>query len=119
MVSGDRFFNQQMIHDFGFTSAIFIIDHFRLIDSGLDDMFGAHGAKVMKDHLMSMIRAESKSNCDEIAYAGRDLMTSYSERDAVLEAQFEKLYDLHVNYATIINHPEVFGMRLNTSSNSE
>ena len=102
MVSGDRFFNQQMIHDFGFTSAIFIIDHFHLIDSGLDDMFGVHGAKVMKDHLMSMIRVEPKSNFDEIANAGRELKTSYSERDTVLEAQLEKFYDLHVNYATFI-----------------
>ena len=60
VLSGDAFFDQDMVIGLGFVNAAFIIDQHHLIDSGLTQKFGKAGSDLLKGHLLGMFGPPQK-----------------------------------------------------------
>jgi len=99
VVSGDGFFDQNMITELGFINARFITDQWHLFDSGLQKMFGKSAHDLLKSHLSRMIHAPSEKEFEDTFCAGQDLLKSVHARDGELEQKFEDFAALRDTYA--------------------
>jgi len=59
IVTGDGFFNQEMIGEFGFDQAKYLKDWFHLFDTGLKDTFSDDAYELLKGELIQVIKADS------------------------------------------------------------
>ena len=79
-VTGDDFFNQEMIEEFGYANAKFITDWFHLFNSGLEQRFGKYCHQLLESHHhahgvgeRSAVRREGRRDAREaLALAGLD-----------------------------------------------
>ena len=99
IVAGDGFFDQQMIVDFEFVNAMFLMDHFHLYDSGLLKYFGQSGYELLKGHLVKMIQAKSVHQFDDVLCAARELLVAQQARNGQLEQDLETFASRRVNFA--------------------
>ena len=76
VVSGDGFFNQAMIEEFGYVNAKFIADWYHLFDSGLDKLFGKACKKLLDGHLPQLIKAESEAHFEHVLASAFTLLKS-------------------------------------------
>ena len=59
-VSGDGFFSQRMVTDFGFSNAKYVADCFHLFETGLTDRFGEYRCGIIKSQLCRMIKVKTE-----------------------------------------------------------
>ena len=102
IVAGDGYFDQEMIVNFGYTSALFLMDHFHLRDLGLADMFGKSGYELLKGHLEKMIDAWSEGIFNEVANASMLLLWAQPVRDGILEQKLLNFASKRQSYAQYI-----------------
>ena len=102
VVAGDSFFDQDMIVEFGFVNASFIMDHFHLYISsnpGLAKIFGKAGYELLKGHLVSMIQANSEEDFDSVVDAARQLLHVQTPRNGQIESDLKKFANKRSYYA--------------------
>jgi len=88
-----------MIHEFGFTNANFLTDHWHLYDSGLTQIFGKAAHELLKGHLTQMIQAESEERFDIVVKAARELLQAQTVRNGETEKAFEIFVSQRESYA--------------------
>ena len=92
IVSGDGFFDQDLIIKLGFTNAKFIMNHFHLYISanpGLAKIFGKAGYELLKGHLIKMIQACSKDDFESVLDSTRQLLQARTPRNKQMESDLE------------------------------
>ena len=82
IVTGDGFFNQTMIEEFGFINAKYLKDWFHLFDSGLVDIFGETGNTLVKGDLVQMIKADSEEHFEKAYSNARLILRQQQPRNA-------------------------------------
>jgi len=60
--TGDSFFTQKMVKEFGFPNAHYLRYWFHLFDTQLVDMFGEKGNMLLRGDLIQMIKADSEEH---------------------------------------------------------
>ena len=93
VVAGDGFFDQDMIVEFGFVNATFIMDHFHLYISsnpGLAQIFGKAGYELLKGYLVNIIQAHSEEDFNSAVVAARQLLQVQTPRNGQIESDLEK-----------------------------
>ena len=97
--SGDGFFTQAMVIQFGFINGRYLRDWFHLFDSGLVDIFGEVPLTLLKGDLVQMIRADSEDHFDK-AYSNAQLtLLQQPSRDGDLEAKLHKFASENAEYS--------------------
>ena len=99
VVSGDGFFNQAMIEEFGYVNAKFIADWYHLFDSGLDKLFGKACKKLLDGHLPQLIKAESEAHFEHVLASAFTLLKSQPSPNAQWEHDLQQFADLRSTYA--------------------
>ena len=99
VISGDGFFDQAMIEEFGYVNARFIADWYHLFDSGLDKMFGKACKKLLDAHLPQLIKAESEAHFEHVLASAFSLLRSQPSPNAQWEHDLQKFADLRSTYA--------------------
>ena len=126
IVAGDGFFDQEMIVDFGFVNAIFIMDHFHLYVSpnpGLAKIFGKAGYELLKGHLVQMIQANSQEDFESFLLAAREKLHAQTPRNGQMESDLEKFAKKRHSYAQycldkITGNRELHGSSVSEQNNS-
>ncbi len=99
VVSGDGFFDQDMVTKLGFVLAKFITDIWHLKDSGLDKLFGKAGHEMLKSHLIRMIDAKSEKEFEDVHLAAQELLKAMPARNGQLEQTLEDFASRRETYA--------------------
>ena len=99
VVSGDAFFDQDMVVLLGFVNAAFITDQHHLIDSGLDKKFGKGASGILKGHLIAMIRAPTENVFDTTLQSARELLESQTPRNGQWESDLIEFAGLKNTYS--------------------
>ncbi|KAL7544230.1 hypothetical protein ACHAWF_016691 [Thalassiosira exigua] len=110
IVSGDNFFNEKKIHEFGFVNAHYFTDRWHLFDSGLREMFGQKCYDMLKSHLKAMIYAKTKCAFEDTANAAKEYLLNLNPRNAEHEVALDKFISKKDMYAEYIL-AEVVGNR--------
>ena len=99
IVSGDAFFDQEMVIDLGFVNASFITDQHHLIDSGLAKKFGKGGCDLLKGHLIEMIRSPTETDFQNTLQSAKELPESMTPRNGQLESDLLEFAGLKNTYS--------------------
>ena len=100
VVTGDGFFNQSMVHKFGFTEASFIADWHHLFKDGLNEHFGEGGCNHIRGQLSQMIKAKEETYFNNaLTNARTTLQNLASGRDLELEKKLEEFANNKHTYA--------------------
>jgi len=110
IVSGDGFFDQDVVIAFGFTNAIFFTDQWHLLDSGLCKKFGKPGYALLKGHLSNMVKASSEEEFNANLQGARELVLSQPQVNGQLLADLDDFASLKTTYASYC-HAQVPGNR--------
>lgn len=110
IVSGDGFFDQDMVIAFGFINAIFFTDQWHLLDSGLCKKFGKPGYALLKGHLSNMVKASSEEEFNTNLHGARELVLSQQQVNGQLLADLNDFASLKTTYASYC-HAQVPGNR--------
>ncbi|KAL7546585.1 hypothetical protein ACHAWF_009917, partial [Thalassiosira exigua] len=89
VVSGDGFFNRQIIRDMGFVNARLITDQWHLIDSGLELMFGKAIFGIISGHLIRMIRSNSEKEFNKTYESAKNLLSASEMHSGEAEANLK------------------------------
>jgi hypothetical protein len=119
VVSGDGFFSQKMIYDFGFTKARYLQDWHHLFASGLQDIFGKSIYEVIHEELSQMIRARSEKYFEEALSNATCLLQRLGERSGEAENKLETFANKRHEYAQYCISRMPGSRGLHGSSNSE
>ncbi|KAL7532704.1 hypothetical protein ACHAWF_004217 [Thalassiosira exigua] len=98
-VAGDKFFEEELIHSFGFVNARYVTDRWHLLDSGLRNHFGKYCYELIKAHLKAMIFAPTEGSFEEAAQAARDLLRNQNSRRGDDEHSLEAFIGQKRTYA--------------------
>ena len=100
VVAGDGFFDQDMIVEFGFVNATFIMDHFRLyVSSNLAKIFCKAGYKLLKGHLVKMIQANSEEEFDSVVDTARKFLHAQTPKNGQIKSDPEIFSNKQSSYA--------------------
>ncbi|KAL7545888.1 hypothetical protein ACHAWF_014596 [Thalassiosira exigua] len=99
IVSGDGFFNRKVIRDMGFVNARLISDHWHLVDSGLELLFGKYVYGMLAGHLVRMIRSNSEKEFSETYESAKNLLAVSDFRSGEAEANLIEFADRKETYA--------------------
>jgi hypothetical protein len=99
IVAGDGYFDQEMIFNFGFTNAVFLMDQFHLLDSGLAEYFGITWHALLKSHLQSMIHAKNEEDFNDVLNAAIHLVRAQPVRDGIIEQKLQDFAAKRSSYA--------------------
>ncbi|KAL7552459.1 hypothetical protein ACHAWF_016605 [Thalassiosira exigua] len=99
IVSGDGFFSRKAIRDMGFANARLIADHWHLVDSGLEQIFGKYVYGMISSHLVRMIRSNSEKEFNEAYEAAVNLLAVSEFRSGEAEANLKEFADRRETYA--------------------
>jgi len=91
-VTGDVFFNQNMIEEFGFINAKYLKDWFHLFDTGLKELFGEDTSKLLKGELIQMAKAPSRDYFDKVLENAIIKLRNMLQPDAALKETLELFY---------------------------
>ncbi|KAL7527953.1 hypothetical protein ACHAWF_002375 [Thalassiosira exigua] len=98
-VAGDKFFDEELIHSFGFVNARYVTDRWHLLDSGLRNLFGKYCYELIKAHLKAMIVAPTEGLFEGAAQAARDLLRNQNSRGGDDEHSSEVFIGQKMTYA--------------------
>ena len=93
IVSADQFLDQDDFVKFGFTNAVYTIDRWYLINSGLADHFGRPGEEKLRGHLIQMINAQSEYEFEQVISSAKNLLECTVPRDQDLESKLDTFID--------------------------
>ena len=100
IISGDGFFNQRLINNWGFNNARFIADYWHLFDSGLKDRFGNQNYfKILENNLRNMANAYSEERFNSAYNDCKLQLQSLGSRNGIAEMGLEKFYQERETYA--------------------
>jgi len=120
IVSGDGFFNQEIVIELGFINARFVTDQWHMLDSGLLKKFGKIGHELLRGHLVQMIHAGSELEFDDILRSGFELIRAQPQMNGQMESDLEAFAGLKDTYASycLAKIPGNRGLHGNAASES-
>lgn len=99
VLSGDGFFTQKMVHDWGFENTHFVNDHWHLFESVLPRRFPKKIYPLIADDLRRMAMSSTESEFDSILSSAMNMLINLSPRNLNAEEELRKFASERCSYA--------------------
>jgi hypothetical protein len=118
-ISGDGFFNQQSLEEWGCVNAKYITDYWHLFEKSLKERFGISILSLINDNLRSMANAYNEDNFDHHFNAAMQILRRKNPRDAEAENKLKEFAEEKDTYALYLIRNIRGSMKKRGSSLSE
>ena len=99
IVSGDGFFCQDTLTNWGLSHAKFVCDYWHLFDSGLKDRFSPTYFNILLDNLKQMANSYDEQVLNRRYNEAKDCLKRYGLNNFTVLTELDKFYDERQSYA--------------------